>query len=672
MAISLRTRVFFLLAAILALLAAFVMLVSQRAVTSTVYQAESRAATNVLDLVAADVRERYSQLLREKIVSIRGYRERLQAHGVIVDATLASFAQLADESALGPPAARALALDWLRRLGDNDGMEVFVYDRSLRVLAAESDAMRGVSLAGLRDVKGEVFAASLYAHPGAERFAVYGWPPGAAEASTQLGYFRHLPAWDWVVAVTLPADAVETALAAKRSEIAEAVNSTAQRLTLARRGFLFVFDDAGKLIASPPAHAAPLLGAADTPDGLLARIRTAAATAPLNQMPFAAPGDPDAVWEISATHVKALGWYVASAVPRSDLLAPARALLRQQGLVFLIALTIALALAWIFASRLVRPLNLLTAYARELPEGELTEPRPVPPAIAALPERHRDEVGRLARTILFMERSLHANVQRLMRQTSERERIESELSIARDIQLGLLPIKLEPHVTRRADLFASMTAAKEVGGDLYDYFMLEDGRLCFVIGDVSGKGVPAALFMAITRTVIRSAAGQSNRPGVLMQVINDRLAENNPNLMFVTLFLGMLDLDTGALAYANAGHPPPWLIRPGHVDLLKGRSGPACGIAPEWQYEEFAAQLAPDTLLLGYTDGITDAESTQRKLYGEERPVQLLAALPAGTDSESAVRALLDDVLRFAQDAEQADDITLIALRHLIPPEDAP
>ncbi|MBU4610650.1 SpoIIE family protein phosphatase [Achromobacter sp. GG226] len=663
---------FFLLAAILALLAAFVMLVSQRAVTSTVYQTEARGTTNVLDLVAADVRERYSQLLREKIVSIRGYRARLQAHGAIVEDTLATFAQLADESALGPIGARALALDWLRRLGENDGMEVFVYDRSLRVLAAESDAMRGASLAGLRDVKGEVFAPLLFARPGAERFAVYGWPPGAQEASTQLGYFRHVPAWDWVVAVTLPADAVEAALAAKRGEIADAVNTTAQRLTLARSGFLFVFDDAGRLIAPPPAHGRALLGAADTPDGLLARIRAAATDAPLNQMPFSPPGDPNEVWEISATHVKALGWYVASAVPRSDLVAPARALLRQQGLVFLIALAIALALAWVFASRLVRPLNLLTAYARELPDGELTEPRPVPPAIAALPERHRDEVGRLARTILFMERSLHANVQRLMRQTSERERIESELSIARDIQLGLLPLKLEPHVTRHTDLFASMTAAKEVGGDLYDYFMLEDGRLCFVIGDVSGKGVPAALFMAITRTVIRSAAGQANRPGALMQMINDRLAENNPNLMFVTLFLGMLDLKTGALAYANAGHPPPWLIENSRVRLLTGRSGPACGIAPEWTYEEFATQLSPAALLMGYTDGITDAESTQGALYGDERPACLLAALPENTGSEAAIRALLEDVLRFAQDAEQADDITLIALRHLIPPEDAP
>ncbi len=675
MATSLRTRVFLLLAAILALLAAFVMIVSQRAVTDTVYQSEARNAANVLDLVTADVRERYRQLLREKIATVRGQRARLQAHGELIDTTLNTLARMADDDRLDPSRARALALDWVRSLEGIDGMTILVYDRNLQLLAGPPGA-GALHLADLRDVKGEAFAASVFAHPAAERYAVYAAPGTdalqAGASSTQFGYFRHLASWDWAVAVTLPAGTVQATLAAKQAEIVAAVRATADRLTLAQRGFIFVFDDAGQILAAPAALSQALLGSPADAAGLLGRIEAATDAAPLAQLSHAAPNAPDMVWEIAATRVKPLGWYVASAVPRSDLLAPARTLLRQQGAVFLAALAIALALAWVFATRLVRPLNLLTAYARALPEAELTTPRPVPPEIAALPARHRDEVGRLAGTLLAMEDTLYRNVQRLMRQTSERERMESELSIARDIQLGLLPIALDADVSRQADLCASMTAAKEVGGDLYDYFLLADGRLCIVIGDVSGKGVPAALFMAITRTVIRSAANQEAEIGPLLQAINDRLSDHNPNLMFVTLFLGLLDLRDGTLDYANAGHPPPWLIVDGEVGLLAGRSGPACGIEPGWPYTAFSTRLPTGAMLLGYTDGITDAESPAGEHFGDERPARLLASLTGAPTSAQAVAALLEGVARFAAGAEQADDITLIALRHLAPPEESP
>jgi sigma-B regulation protein RsbU (phosphoserine phosphatase) len=667
MVTSLRTRIFLLIAALLVLVAAFVMLITQRAVTDTVYGSEERAAANALRLVSLDIDARYAQLLREKIATVRSYRAQLESHGNTVESTLNSFAALARAGVIDQAAAQRIALDWINELHATDNVQVMVYDRSLRVLAHPQAGFRGISLDLLRDLKGRAIAADMYRGTGVPLFGVYPWPSATkGEIDTHFGYFRRFAAWDWVFVVGSEAGAVERAVAEKRKEIVTALGDTLNRLTLAQSGFAFVFAGNGDMVVAPPARAAALLTAHDAASGqplrdMLKRLGEDATGA--TRASFTQPGKDGGVWELYAAYVKPLDWYVAGAVPRSDLMEPGRALLRQQGAVFLAMLGVALLLAWAYASRLIRPLKILTRYARELPDRDLTAPHRVPPAVAELPTRYRDEVGRLATTLLYMEQQLRGNVARLMSETSARERIESELSIARDIQLGLLPIHLVPQVTKRVDLFATMTAAKEVGGDLYDYFMLGDGRLCFVIGDVSGKGVPAAMFMAITRTLVRSAARDESSAGTLMAVINDRLAEHNPNMMFVTLFVGILDLDTGALQYANAGHPPLWLLDDGRVRLLDGRSGPACGVVEDMPYAEFDTVLAPGTMLIGYTDGVTEADSTDGSFYGDDRGIRLLESLPAGSSSQVAAEALHADVVAFANGAEQADDITLIVVR---------
>src|SRR5690606_34079489 len=162
-------------------------------------------------------------------------------------------------------------------------------------------------------------------------------------------------------------------------------------------------------------------------------------------------------------------------------------------------------------------------------------------------------------------------------ETSSRERLESELSIAHDIQMGLLPLPLDPGIRQKVDLYATMLPAKEVGGDLYDYFLLNNGKLCFVIGDVSDKGVPAALFMAVTRTLIRACAEDETDPALLMERVNNRLAENNANMMFVTLILAVLDLETGELSWSHGGHPPPCILQlDRQLPTLERRTRPRC------------------------------------------------------------------------------------------------
>lgn len=662
---SLRTRVFLLVAAILALVAAFVMLVSQRTVTDTVYRAEDRATSNMLHLVALDIGVRYRQLLREKISTVRGFRAQLEAYGDTVQDTLRTFEHTVSTGALSETAAQMLALEWLDTLAARSGTRVLVYDDRQRVLNAAGTMDHGRDLSALLDIKGRAPATDVYTDSDNALFSVYRWPNNlTGELDTHFGYFRLFSAWNWGVIISNAADTIEEAVTHRRNEIVVATSETLRQLTLSRSGFIFLFSGDGALIVPPPAHAATLLDETDQHSGrsLRAMLRAAADPAHTGQARFSSGIGSSQTWELDAQYIKALDWYVASVVPRSDLLQPAHQLLRLQGVVFLVMLGLALLLAWFYASRLIRPLDLLTQYARSLPTRDLTEPQPVPPTIAELPDRHRDEVGRLATTILYMEQQLVSNVRRLMAETSERERIESELSIAREIQLGLLPLPLDRDVSDKVDLHATMTAAKEVGGDLYDYFLMDDGRLCFAIGDVSGKGVPAALFMAITRTLIRTAARQERSAGTIMQAVNERLADHNPNVMFVTLFIGLLDLDSGELQYANAGHPLPWLLNHGAVDTLAGRSGPACGVAEGVPYREHTTVLAPGTLLVGYTDGVTEAADIHDTLYGEERAVALLASQPPTVAGADVADALSEDILTFAGEAEQADDITLILI----------
>lgn len=417
------------------------------------------------------------------------------------------------------------------------------------------------------------------------------------------------------------------------------------------------------MVAPPPSDHADLLAAVDRDTGkplsdLLAPARTSGQ--PL-QVSLNAAGN---AWVIKALYHKPLGWTLVAAVPRHDLTAPAERLVNRLAALFLGLLALALLGAWLMAARITRPLDLLTRYARQLPEQDLTAPIEAPARIAALPSRHNDEVGRLASSFLFMQRKLGENVARLMRETSTRQRIESELNIAHDIQLGLLPFPLAGEIRARVDLCAVMRPAKEVGGDLYDYFELPDGRLCWTIGDVSGKGVPAALFMAITRTLIRATAEDETDPARILYRVNNRLAANNPNVMFVTLLLGVLDLATGDLAWANAGHPPPAVIAAdGAVRLLEGRSGPACGVQEDLPYLCLSARLAPGETLVGYTDGITEAMDPENRQYGEERMLPLLSAMP--DDAADLAKRLVGDVDAFAGEAEQFDDITLVVIRRL-------
>ena len=253
----------------------------------------------------------------------------------------------------------------------------------------------------------------------------------------------------------------------------------------------------------------------------------------------------------------------------------------------------------------------------------------------------------------------------------QKERMQNELNVGRDIQMSMVPDTFPAFPEHdEFDIHALLEPAREIGGDFYDYFFVERDKLCICVGDVSGKGVPAALFMAVTKTMIKSTASEDHSPASIMTRVNDEISQDNPSSMFITLFLGILDVGTGKFSYTTAGHPYPYLKRPnGEIDTLKPVHGPVVGAIEGVAYGEDTVNLGKHDQLLIFTDGITEAMDLSDQLYGEQRVIELFQSVkePGG---DILVAATLESVERFAGEAEQADDITILALRYCAEPRE--
>lgn len=244
----------------------------------------------------------------------------------------------------------------------------------------------------------------------------------------------------------------------------------------------------------------------------------------------------------------------------------------------------------------------------------------------------------------------------------QKDRMEEELNIGRDIQMSMLPLDFPAFPDRdEFSINALLKPAREVGGDFYDFFFINPDELCMVVGDVSGKGVPAALFMAVTKTMIKARAMDDPSPASIITRVNDEMSEDNPSSMFVTLFVAICNLVTGECRFTNAGHNPPYILRKsGSLDVLSQRHGPIVGAMEGLAYKEDRVQLKASDRLLVFTDGVTEAMDQDEALYSESRLEQLL-----NEGRSESVEALVLDTLQaveeFAGEADQADDITLLA-----------
>jgi len=365
--------------------------------------------------------------------------------------------------------------------------------------------------------------------------------------------------------------------------------------------------------------------------------------------------------------VEKTGWTVTLEVPRAEVAKGYDKMFKALLFDMIIGLILLLIVSVYIINRLTKPLENFADAARKMSHGNFNVELP-------LIEDH-NELYDLRQALASMEISLNRYISDLKKTENEKAAFASELNIARNIQLAMVPKIFPPYPDRHEiDIHASLTPAKAVGGDLYDFF-LDGDTLYFCIGDVSGKGVPASLFMAITRALFRNTALHEKSPAKIAYALNNAIAQGNEEGMFVTMVIGKMDLVSGEFTCCNAGHNPPvsngsldyktMLVRPSdEIAYMKSLStNIPIGVFEDYYYQEISMHIEPGVNLFLYTDGVTEAENKHKELYGEDRLLDCLKKIGRDASSEEIITGVVDDVRLYAENTDQSDDITLLCFK---------
>jgi len=329
-----------------------------------------------------------------------------------------------------------------------------------------------------------------------------------------------------------------------------------------------------------------------------------------------------------------------------------------------IVLIVAFGISCIFAIymdlSIVRPIKVLAIASKKIADKDVESESKLSD-LQSVKIKSKDEIGMLSDTLKQMEIDINSYIKDITEITAEKERIGAELSVATNIQEDMLPSIFPAFPERKEfDIFASMCPAKEVGGDFYDFFMVDEKHIAMNISDVSGKGVPAALVMVIGKALIKMAAQEGLTPGAVLTRVNAQLCANNIEDMFITSWLGILDLTTGELRCANAGHEYPSIYRNGEeFTLYKDKHSFVLGGMEHLKYKEYELQINPGDKLFVYTDGVPEATNNNNELFGTSRMIDALNSVKTG-DCSAVLEAVSSHVEKFVGDAPQFDDLTML------------
>ena len=457
----------------------------------------------------------------------------------------------------------------------------------------------------------------------------------------------------------------------------EDINEEIVNANVGKGGFAFLFDNDGEIVVMPEINTTKGVEGDNGQNyqqelyGLVKQLTVGKDGIHVLQF------DGEAVFTAYAT-VENTGWRLALTLPRDEVVAPAAAshetILKRTdeainsidktiktmlaAFIFtLIVVVIGVAFAANFFSKwLTAPILQLMEDVHIISRGQLSH---------VVTINTHDEVEDLGLAFNHMTASLTEYMRKLALEQGERERIETELTVANSIQASMLPCIFPPFPERKEFMvFADMNPAREVGGDFYDFFMTDHNHLWLVIADVSGKGVPAALFMVIAKTMLKNHAAFEASPARVMTLVNDQLCDNNEAGMFVTVFMGVLEISTGCFIFTNAGHNPPLLCRcNGQFDWIRTEPSFVLAGLKEMSFFDDSIKLFPGDKLFLYTDGVTEALNCNGELYGEDRLIQTLNKPETmHLTAENLILHMKENMKQFAGQAEQADDITMMAI----------
>lgn len=423
-------------------------------------------------------------------------------------------------------------------------------------------------------------------------------------------------------------------------------------LQVGETGYAFILSRQGKFVTFPDSSRI-MKGSLEEFDEEVAKRMTAGTE---GIEPFIDPLTGKKAW-IIYTPIPTSGWSLAMVYPVDELMAGVIDLQRRMLLIGGIGLLLIFAIITLLARSITQPLLALVRTAGRVAGGDLDQPLP--------PTRFRDEIWELSVALHKMQEDLKRYLEDLKRTITEKERIESELKIARQIQRSILPRTFPPFPNRREfDIYAVTIPAREVAGDFFDFFFIDENTLGFLIADVSGKGMPAALFMAVSRTLMKATALRGYSPGECLAHVNELLVPDNDAAMFVTVFYATLDLKTGTVHYANGGHNYPYVKRKnGRLEILDTENGLIVGVFAKRTYATHTLTLDEGDVLFLYTDGVTEAENDSSEFFTTSRLETYLKELNSPPIQE-IINGVTKTVEGFCAGARQSDDITMLALRY--------
>jgi sigma-B regulation protein RsbU (phosphoserine phosphatase) len=424
------------------------------------------------------------------------------------------------------------------------------------------------------------------------------------------------------------------------------------RIRVGTTGYAFLVNRTGKFIVHPDPQSALKTRIQDINPELARHLLASEQGVMRTRDPFR-----DADSWIAYAPIQNGSLALALVYPREEVLLPALKLQREMFVLGGVGLLALFGAIFLVARSISKPIAQLSIAAQEVAAGNLNQRLDI---VAG-----SEEVRNLANSFRKMTRDLKMRMQELEYTTTVQQRLEGELSAARTIQMSLLPKRFPAFPDRQEiDLHAIVKPARAVGGDFYDYYFIDADTMCLVIADVAGKGVAAALFMAVTKTLLKANSVQAMDPAEMLTRVNDELNDESTG-MFVSLLFAVLNVRTGELRFCNAGHPAPFLISAtGERQSLNGNSGVALGAWRHLRYEVHTHQLREGDTLLLFTDGVTEALNPQEQFYSIDR-LEDLAGRFSGQSAQQMTNAVANDVRDFCAEHEQNDDLTILAARWL-------
>lgn len=370
----------------------------------------------------------------------------------------------------------------------------------------------------------------------------------------------------------------------------------------------------------------------------------------------------DSVYRFYYCPIHDADWTIAMHCPEDDILTEVKALRKNMRRIATLGTLVLFVICIIVIRKHTKPIKQFSEAAQSIAKGNFNTKMPK--------ILHKNELQQLSSSLDNMQHELNDYMNHLKETTEEKGRIESELRIASNIQQAMIPKIFPPYPDRDdIDVYGILVSAKAVGGDLYDFY-IRDEKLFFCIGDVSGKGVPASLVMAVTRSLFRIVSAHEPMPVRIAESMNESMSDMNESMMFVTLFIGVLDLPTGKLRYCNAGHCAPLLIG-SDVSMLPVKANIPSGIMSGFKYEGQECMIEPGTTIFLYTDGLTEAENKNHAQFGEQRMLEVAEAnSKPHITTKALVMSMREAVHNFVQEAEQSDDLTMCAIQYKRPQQE--